>query len=66
MSELRNYFSNWDKMPWPWKQGWLYWEKDPWNFNNPHAEGSLKHQCFKQGYGKAVFTSQVDGGYFDN
>lgn len=68
MCELREYVTDWHKKPWAWKQGWLYYERDPWNddFPTPHEEGTDRHAQFEEGWNRAVFSAKVEGGYFDD
>jgi len=65
MSELRAYVKNWESESLEWKQGWISYENDPSDYDNPHLKKTFKHEEFENGWNEAIFTSKVDGGYYD-
>lgn len=64
---LRRHVVNWHKKPWAWKQGWLYYKRDPWNndFAIPHKRDTVKYIQFDEGWNEAAFWDKAIGGYFD-
>lgn len=65
--DTRDHVPDWCKKSWAWKQGWLYYKRNPYDLNFPslHEEGSDKCAQFDEGWNEAVFWAKVVGGYFD-